>query len=57
MITSQLPVDAWHQSMADPTLADAILDRLVHTAHILKLTGESMRKQAVLEPDSDHFRK
>lgn len=57
MITSQLPVDAWHQSMADPTLADAILDRLVHNAHIIKLTGESMRKRTALEPDSDHFRK
>lgn len=55
MITSQLPIDAWHQSMADPTLADAILDRLVHTAHIIKLTGESMRKRSALEPDSDHF--
>jgi DNA replication protein DnaC len=56
MITSQLPVDAWHQSMADPTLADAILDRLVHTSHTIKLTGESMRKRTAVEPDSDHFR-
>lgn len=57
MITSQLPVDAWHQSMADPTLADAILDRLVHTAHIINLTGDSLRKMTIDTPDSDHFRK
>src|SRR5512133_2627234 len=45
IVTSQLPVEHWHETMADPTLADAILDRLVHNAHHLKLTGESMRKQ------------
>ena len=45
IVTSQLPVDHWHEMMADPTLADAILDRLVHNAHHLKLKGESMRKQ------------
>ncbi|HCN06209.1 MAG TPA: hypothetical protein DIS79_11390 [Bacteroidetes bacterium] len=56
MITSQLPVDAWHQSMADPTLADAILDHLVHIAHVFNLTGESMPKQSSLTTDSDHFR-
>jgi DNA replication protein DnaC len=57
MITSQLPVDTWHQSMADPTLADAILDRLAHTSHTIKLTGESVRKRTFVEPDSDHFRR
>lgn len=45
IVTSQLPTDHWHEMMADPTLADAILDRLVHNAHHLKLKGESMRKQ------------
>jgi len=40
---SQLPLDAWHAAMADPTLADAILDRLVHGAHKIVLKGESMR--------------
>ena len=45
LITSQLPVDQWHAYLRDPTLADAILDRLVHHAHRLVLTGESMRKQ------------
>ena len=45
MITSQLPVDNWHGAIGDPTLADAILDRLVHNAHRLTLTGGSIRKQ------------
>ena len=45
-VTSQLPVEHWHEAIGDPTLADAILDRLVHNAHRLKLTGESMRKAA-----------
>ncbi len=45
IVTSQLPVDHWHEAMADPTLADAILDRLVHNAHHITLKGESMRKQ------------
>ena len=44
LVTSQLPVDRWHESLADPTLADAILDRLVHNAHRLELSGESMRR-------------
>lgn len=42
--TSQLPLEHWHEAMADPTLADAILDRLIHNAHKLTLNGESMRK-------------
>ena len=44
--TSQLPIDQWHTYLGDPTLADAILDRLVHNSHRLTLTGESMRKRA-----------
>ncbi len=44
--TSQLPVDAWHATIGDPTLADAILDRLVHNAHRLTLKGDSIRKAA-----------
>lgn len=43
--TSQLPLGNWHETMANPTLADAILDRLIHNAHRIALTGESMRKQ------------
>ena len=42
--TSQLPLEHWHEAMADPTLADAILDRLIHNAHKITLNGESMRK-------------
>ncbi len=44
VVTSQLPVAHWHESLGDPTLADAILDRVVHHAHPLNLTGESLRK-------------
>jgi DNA replication protein DnaC len=44
LITSQLPIDAWHPYLADPTLADAILDRLIHNAHKLALRGDSLRK-------------
>jgi DNA replication protein DnaC len=44
IVTSQLPVDAWHEYIGDPTLADAILDRLIHTAHRLALKGDSLRK-------------
>ena len=45
IVTSQLPTDHWHEAIGDATLADAILDRLVHSAHILKLSGESQRKK------------
>ncbi len=45
VITSQLPIKAWHDSMQDPTLADAILDRLVHNAYKVELKGESMRRK------------
>jgi DNA replication protein DnaC len=44
IVTSQVPADQWHEVIGDPTLADAILDRLVHNAHRLNMTGESMRK-------------
>jgi len=43
LITSQFPVAQWHEAIADPTVADAILDRLVHNAYRLELTGKSMR--------------
>ena len=46
IVTSQLPVEHWHEAIGDPTLADAILDRLVHNAHRLTLAGESLRKRA-----------
>ncbi len=44
VITSQLPVEHWHEYLGEPTLADAILDRILHSSHRLKLAGESMRK-------------
>ena len=44
IIVGQIPMEQWHQLLPDPTVADAILDRLVHNAHKIKLDGESMRK-------------
>jgi hypothetical protein len=45
IVTSQLPLDQWHASIGDSTLADAIMDRLVHNAYKIKLEGDSLRKQ------------
>lgn len=50
LVTSQLPVDKWHHYLDDPTLADAILDRIVHNSYRLTLKGESMRKQRRIIP-------
>ena len=51
IVTSQLPISKWHCYIGDATLADAILDRLLHNAHKLNLKGESMRKKrATLDP-------
>lgn len=44
IMSSQLPVSNWYDAIGDPTVADAILDRIVHTAHRIELTGESIRK-------------
>ena len=49
LITSQLPIENWHDYIGDPTLADAIMDRLVHSAHKIHLEGETMRKRAADE--------
>ena len=46
VVTSQVPVDHWHEVIGDPTIADAVLDRLVHNAHRLTLKGDSLRKRA-----------
>jgi len=46
VVTSQLPVEHWHEALGDPTLAEAILNRLVHNAHRIQLQGKSMRKHA-----------
>lgn len=45
IITSQLPIDLWHDNIGDPTIADAILDRLVHNSHKITLKGGSMRRK------------
>jgi DNA replication protein DnaC len=45
ILTSQLPVAQWHEQIGDPTLADSILDRLVHNAHRIEMQGESLRKK------------
>ena len=56
LITSQLPVAAWHDVIDEPTFADAILDRLVHNAYRLELDGHSMRRssQPAQEVDDEH---
>ena len=55
IIISQLPTDQWYQSIGDNTLADAILDRLMHNAHRIKLKGESMRKLQSELTQSEHL--
>ena len=56
LVTSQMPVEHWHELIGDPTLAEAILDRLIHNAHRVPLKGESLRKKqakvAKTEPKS-----
>jgi DNA replication protein DnaC len=54
LIASQLPISAWHEMIGDKTLADAILDRLVHNAYKIALKGESMRKTAKSLTQSGH---
>jgi len=44
IVATQLPIEDWHENIRDPTIADAILDRLIHSAHKINLKGESMRK-------------
>lgn len=54
IITSQYPVSKWHDLIGEPTLADAILDRIVHNAHKLTLKGESLRKTKAKLTHPDH---
>jgi DNA replication protein DnaC len=51
IVTSQLPVDRWYEIIGNPTIADAILDRLVNNAYRIELKGESLRKQKQSAPD------
>jgi DNA replication protein DnaC len=53
IITSQIPVDKWHELIGDPTYADAILDRIVHNAHRINLTGHSLRRSRATKPSKD----
>ena len=54
IVTSQLPIEKWHGVVGNPTLADAILDRLVHSAYQFNLKGESMRKRRRPLTQTDH---
>ena len=54
LLTSQIPVASWHAQIGDPTIADSILDRLVHNAHRIELAGESMRRKRGNKPGKDH---
>ena len=54
LITSQFPISQWHEIIADPTVADAILDRLVHNAYRIELKGESMRKGKTPPSESEN---
>jgi len=53
IITSQLPVALWHQAIADPTIADAILDRTLEKANRIELSGQSMRRPAAAPPAAE----
>ncbi|HLK21735.1 MAG TPA: IS21-like element helper ATPase IstB [Bryobacteraceae bacterium] len=53
ILTSQLPIAQWHTQIGDPTVADSILDRLVHNAHRIEMQGESMRKRKNGKDSSD----
>jgi DNA replication protein DnaC len=55
VVISQLPTDQWYASIGDNTLADAILDRLMHNAHRLQLKGESMRKILSQLTEDEHL--
>src|SRR6476646_3746630 len=52
IITSQLPISKWHEVIGEKTIADAILDRIVHDAHRIELKGESMRKKRAPAPEN-----
>jgi DNA replication protein DnaC len=54
IITSQVPVDRWYEIVGNPTLADAILDRLVHNSHRIALTGKSRRKPETTAAEPEH---
>ena len=53
ILTSQVPVAHWHEQIGDPTIADSILDRIVHNAYRVELNGESMRKKKGHKPEEE----
>jgi len=53
ILTSQVPVAHWHEQIGDPTIADSIMDRLVHDAYRIELRGESIRKNRGRKPDQE----
>ena len=53
ILTSQMPVSHWHEQIGDPTLADSILDRILHNAYRIELKGESLRKQQGRKPEAE----
>lgn len=55
LVTAQIPVADWHQQIQEPTIADAILDRLVHNAYRIKLEGDSQRKMRSTIAQADHL--
>ena len=52
ILATQIPIERWHEMIGDPTYADAILDRLVHNAHRIEMSGESMRKKNGRKPET-----
>ena len=54
ILTSQMPVAHWHEQIGDPTIADSILDRLIHNAYRLELKGESMRKKHTSKAEKEN---
>jgi DNA replication protein DnaC len=56
IITSQLPVNKWYEVIGEKTIADAILDRIVHDAHRIELKGESMRKKRKQEQPENTYK-
>ena len=53
ILTSQMPIAHWHEQIGDPSIADSIMNRLVHNAYRLELSGESMRKKRARKPGEE----
>jgi DNA replication protein DnaC len=53
ILTSQMPIAHWHEQIGDPSIADSILDRVIHNAYRVELAGESMRKKKARKPGQE----